>query len=76
MNDKGRIDRESTHPELSGFPGTITEMIGTRFDVYFPEFLPSEWIELACLRRNMVISNERGLVFGFKTSNCLRIRVG
>jgi two-component system sensor histidine kinase PilS (NtrC family) len=43
------------------------EMIGTGFDAYFPEFLPF-WKErdLSCLRRSMVISTQRGLVFGFK----------
>jgi len=42
-------------------------IIGDGFDAYFPEFAPFwEERELACLRRNMVVSTQRGLVFGFK----------
>ena len=67
VNNDGRITTVNQRT-LNWLPGhDRNEMIGTRFDVYFPEFLPF-WNdrELACLRRNMVISNERGLVFGFK----------
>lgn len=53
---------------LDWLPGhDRNEMIGTDFETYFPEFLPF-WKErdLSCLRRSMVISTHRGLVFGFK----------
>ena len=53
---------------LDWLPGhDRNEMIGTDFEAYFPEFLPF-WKErdLSCLRRSMVISTHRGLVFGFK----------
>lgn len=53
---------------LDWLPGhDRNEMIGVGFEAYFPEFLPF-WKEreLSCLRRSMVISTQRGLVFGFK----------
>lgn len=67
VNHDGRITTVNQRT-LDWLPGhDRNEMIGTRFDAYFPEFLPF-WKdrELACLRRNMVISTQRGLVFGFK----------
>lgn len=67
VNHDGRITTVNQRT-LDWLPGhDRNEMIGSRFDAYFPEFLPF-WKEreLACLRRNMVISTQRGLVFGFK----------
>ncbi|ACU91195.1 signal transduction histidine kinase, nitrogen specific, NtrB [Desulfomicrobium baculatum DSM 4028] len=67
VNHDGRITTVNQRT-LDWLPGhDRNEMVGTRFDAYFPEFLPF-WKdrELACLRRNMVISTHRGLVFGFK----------
>jgi len=42
-------------------------VIGIDFDVFFPEFLPfwNDRVEIQS-RRNMVVSEERDLVFGFK----------
>ena len=67
LNHDGRITTVNQRT-LDWLPGhDRNEMIGSRFDRYFPEFLPF-WKEreLACLRRNMVISTQRGLIFGFK----------
>lgn len=53
---------------LDWLPGhDRNEMIGMGFEAYFPEFLPF-WKEreLSRSRRSMVISTQRGLVFGFK----------
>jgi two-component system sensor histidine kinase PilS (NtrC family) len=67
LNHDGRITTVNQRT-LDWLPGhDRNEMIGSGFDAYFPEFLPF-WKEreLACLRRNMVVSTQRGLVFGFK----------
>ena len=67
VNHDGRITTVNQRT-LDWLPGyDRNEMIGSRFDAYFPEFLPF-WKEreLASLRRNMVISSQRGLIFGFK----------
>ena len=67
LNHDGKITTVNQRA-LDWLPGhDRNEMIGFGFDAYFPEFLPF-WKEreLACLRRNMVISTQRGLVFGFK----------
>jgi nitrogen-specific signal transduction histidine kinase len=67
VNNDGTITTVNQRA-LDWLPGhDRNDMIGTRFDAYFPEFLPF-WKdrELSCLRRSMVISNQRGLVFGFK----------
>jgi nitrogen-specific signal transduction histidine kinase len=67
LNHDGRITTVNQRT-LDWLPGhDRNEMIGSGFDAYFPEFLPF-WKEreLACLRRNMVVSTQRGVVFGFK----------
>lgn len=67
VNRAGKITTVNQRA-LDWLPGhDRNEMIGNGFDEYFPEFLPFwQERELACLRRNMVISTQRGLVFGFK----------
>lgn len=67
VNHDGRITTVNQRT-LDWLPGyDRNEMIGSRFDAYFPEFMPF-WKEreIASLRRNMVISSQRGLIFGFK----------
>lgn len=67
LNHDGRITTVNQRT-LDWLPGhDRNEMIGSGFDAYFPEFLPF-WKEreLACLRRNTVVSTQRGVVFGFK----------
>jgi two-component system sensor histidine kinase PilS (NtrC family) len=67
LNHEGRITTVNQRT-LDWLPGhDRNEMIGSGFDAYFPEFLPF-WKEreLACLRRNTVVSTQRGVVFGFK----------
>lgn len=67
VNREGRITSINQRA-LEWLPGhDRNEMIGAGFEAYFPEFA-SFWEnrELACLRRNTVVSTRRGLVFGFK----------
>lgn len=67
VDDEGRITtiNQRALDWLPGFPRQ--RVIGARFEVFFPEFF-SFWQdrEFASVRRNMVVSVDRDLVFGFK----------
>lgn len=67
VDPQGRITTINRHA-LDWLPGIDrAQVIGASLHVFFPEF-SSFWMarEPASLRRNMVVSQERNLVFGFK----------